>query len=364
MKTLRALLIALAGFICILAISGFISLLTLRTTVMDQTVVKGWLNTSKIYDGTLVSVLAQAINAGNSQSSLQQPQTGVSVPQEALTSALQATFTPDFVKSQVESVISNAYDWSEGKTPAFTFSIPIDQKRDTLIQQLATAIEPQIASLPICQSFEQIQESTCRPAGLTVEQFSSQVTAESVNKAGTFDAPITSQSVAKDAQPETSPSPLAQLPVIHTVIDMLLIILPIAIIVSIATVIFVTAKERRLQAAARLSRRIFFSMLLIVIPAIVAVWIAGNNDLGLSNNFNPQIGDLIVPIIKIAVVGISTKLALLSGIVCVVSLVAWIGFTIWRRKTQELEAMRAPAPTPVLPTLETTPPVQPPQDTK
>ncbi|MDN5274465.1 MAG: hypothetical protein JWP06_366 [Candidatus Saccharibacteria bacterium] len=367
MNTLRKILVAFAGFICLLAISGFITLLTLQTTIMDQTVVKGWLSSSKIYDGRLISMIAQAINTGSNQNNLQQSQTGITVPQEALTTALNATFTPAFVQSQVETVITNAYDWSEGKTPEFTFSIPVDQKRDTLIQQLAKAIEPQIAALPVCQSFQQIQESTCRPPNITVEQFANQLTTESIDKSGTFAAPITNESVAKDKQPDASSSPLTQLsqfPTIRTAVNMLLFILPIVAIVSTATIIAATVKERRLHVASRLSRRIFFNMLLILIPAVVAIWIAGNKDIGLSNSLNPQIGDLVMPLIKIIVVGISTKLAIYSGVVSVVSLGVWIGFTIWRRKLQEIEAARVPVPVQPVSSVETTPLLSPPQELK
>lgn len=350
MNILRAMLISLAGFVCIISVSGFVSLLALQTTVMDRAVIKDWLSASKIYDGRLVSALVQTTNASNEQgdSINPQPQVGISASPEAIKTALNATFTSDFVQTQIEGVINNAYDWTEGKTTEFTFSIPIDQKRDTLIQQLAKVIEPQVVALPICQSMQQAQQATCRPANLTVEQFANQLTAQSIDESGAFTAPITSESIAKDTQKDlqqSDESPLAQLPAIRAGIDMLLIILPIAAAIIIAIIILVTVSGRRLAAASRLSRRIFFSMLLTLLPALAVIWIARDSDFGLSNMFAAQLGDLAAPLIKTIIVGISNKLAFLSGIVCIVSAMTWIGLTIWRRKLQAIEAARIPTPT-------------------
>jgi membrane-associated HD superfamily phosphohydrolase len=361
MNTLRKIVVGLAGFTCVLAISGFVSLLALETTVMDQTVVKGWLSSSKIYDGRLVSLFADGIASADEQNNPQQ--TNIAASPAALKTALNATFTPDFVQAQVEGIIANAYDWTEAKSPEFTFSIPVDQKRDELIQQLAKAIEPQIAALPICESVLQSQQSTCRPPTVTVEQFSNQVTTQGVDRSGIFEAPITSESVTKNKQPDSSL--LAQLPAIRKAIDILLYVLPIVAIASIATVIFVTVRERRLLAASRLSRRIFISMLLIFIPAIAAVWIMGNNDSTIANVSTTQIGDLVIPLVKIAVTSVSSQLALFSGIVCAVSLTAWIGFIVWRRKRRTAEATQVPTSTPPVVSVGAIPPSpQPPQDIK
>jgi hypothetical protein len=349
MNILRAILVSLAGFICVIAISGFVSLSALHSTIMDRAVVKDWFTTSKIYDGRLVSALVQTTDTNSEQGSSLNPQSqaGIRTSPEAVRTALKATFTPDFVQPQIEGVINNAYDWVEGKTPEFKFSIPISQKRDTFIQQLAKAIEPQIAALPVCQPTRQIQQSTCRPRNVTAEQFATQLATQNIDDSGAFAQPITNESITKGTQKnphQTSSAPLAQLPAVRAGIDMLLIILPIVAIIGIATVTLATASGRRLVASSRLSRRIFFSMLLTFIPAIAVVWLARNSDLGLSNMFSSQIGDVATTLIKTIVVGLSTKLALFSGIACLISVLAWIGFTIWRRKLQAIEAARTPGP--------------------
>lgn len=354
MNILRMILVSLAGFVCTIAISGSICLLALHATILDRVVVKDWLTTSKVYDGRLLSALIQTPTTGGSYGSTPTPQpqasAGISVPPEAIKAALTATFTPDFVQAQTEGVVNNAYDWMEGKTSEFKFSIPIDQKRSAFIQQLSKAIEPQITALPVCQASRRTQQSTCRPPSVTTEQLSKQLATQSVDESGSFAAPITSESIAKSSQNgprQPNTLPFAQLPAVRAGIDTLLIILPIAAIVSITVVIVATPDGRRLAASSRLSRRIFFAMLLTLIPAVAVLWIAKDHDLGLSNVFAAQIGDVVIPLIKTIIVGLSTKVALLSGIASVASVVSWIGLTIWRRKRQAIEAARVLDPIPI-----------------
>jgi len=344
MHILRPLLVGLAGFICIMSVSGFVSLLALRTSIMDREVAKDWLNASKIYDGKIISALVQTAGIEGNHSDLQGADSNTS--SDALKIALNATFTPDFVRTQVEGIIDNAYNWSEGKTSEFTFSVPLNQKRDTLIQQLAKAIEPQIAALPTCQSAQPMQQLTCRPPGLTIEQSANLLATQSIDESGMFTAPITNESIVKNQQQQNSQksddSLMAQLPIIRASIDMLLIILPITAAISITIIILGTRSGSRLAAMSRLSRHIFFSVLLIFIPAIILMWVAKNSDFGLSALLSGQISELVVPLFKIVVAGISSKLALLSGIACIVSVLAWIGFTIWRQKLQDMLSRSQP----------------------
>lgn len=350
MNILRTILVGLAGFVCTIAISGFIFLLAIHTTIMDRAVVKGWLATSKIYDGRLLSALIQgSATEGEYNSTLtSQPQTGSSISPETVKIALNATFTPDFVQAQTEGIVNNAYDWMEGDVPTFKFSIPIDQKRTAFIQQITKIIEPQIAALPVCKSARQMQQSTCRPSNVTIQQIASQLATQSADESGAFAAPITNESITKDGQKDpqqSNESPLAQLPAIRKGIDVLQIILPIAIAISIAIVILATRGGRRLAAAARLSRHIFFSVLLILIPAAAVIWVARDSDFGLSRLFAAQIGDVVVPLIKIIIVALAAQLVLFSGIAFAVSGVTWTGFSVWRRRLQAIEAARMPNPT-------------------
>lgn len=350
MNILRAILIGLASFVFIVAVTGFVYLFTLQTTIMDRTVVKSWLSESKLYDGRLITALVQATNAGGGQNSASQPAANtISASPEAIKTALNATFTSEFTQTQIEGVVNNAYDWIDGSSQEFTFSIPIDQKRDTLIAQLSKAIEPQIATLPICRSIQQAPQSICRPSNVTLEQFASQMTTQSIDESGAFSAPITNKSfsqASKDTSQQPKQASLSQLPAIRKGIDTLLLALPIAAAVSLVTIIFATASGHRLVRIARLSRRVLFGMLFIFLPAVIVVWLAKDNDFGLSNMFAAQTGELVIPLIKTIAVGILTQLAIITGIIGIIGAAAWIALSIWQRKLQAIKAAQVPAPIP------------------
>lgn len=335
MKIFRIVLNGFAAFICVTSIVGLVYLFTLQATVMDRDAVKGWLSDSKIYEGNLIASLIQP--AATTEPVPTQMTLGTSP--EMMKTALNATFTPDFIREQVEGVIDNTYDWVEGKNPELTFSIPIDQQRDTFIQQLSKTLEPQIAALPICGS---VQADVCRPASLTVEQLASQMTTQSIDESGMFAAPLTPASFPQDTQQPTSPL-LAQLPALREIVDLLFIILPIIIILSVVTIIFATQPDRRLTAAVHLSRRIVFSMLFTLIPAAIVMFLLKDNDFGLSQMFAAQIGDLIVPLIKIVIVDIAYNLVLFSGITAMISAAAWITLAVWQKKIKETRAFKNPS---------------------
>jgi hypothetical protein len=365
MNILRALLIGLASLVYVVAISGFVYLLTLNTTIMDRTVVKSWLKESQIYDGQLISALVQTPPTDSQQGGTQSPTNTISASPEAVKAALNTAFTPEFIQTQLEGVVDNAYNWIDGTSPKFTFSVPIDQKRDVIIAELAKSIEPQVAALPVCRSTQIAQQSVCRPANVSAQQLATELTTQSIDESGAFSAPLTNASFTKSAQASGQPastSTLANLPTISKGIDTLLLVLPIIAIASIAIIIVATVRGQRLTAAARLARRIFFGMLFILVPALVIVWLAKDNDFGLANLLTTPSAALFIPLIKTIGVGILGKLALISGIVGGIAAIFWIGLSIWKRQVAlttppaQLVAPQVAAGPTVPPT-----PVQPPQ---
>jgi hypothetical protein len=336
MTTFQKFLIGLASFTCISALSTFIYLLAMQSTILDRTVVKDWLSESQLYEGKLISGLIQPAAADSNQGAF-------SLSPDVLNVSLAATLTPDFIRTQTESVIDNAYDWIEGKTPAFTFSIPLDQKRDTFIQQLSKALEPQIATLPVCGAVPLQANAPCRPSTMTVEQFSHLATAQSAADSNLFTEPLTNQSFAQSSQTADFAT-LSQLPVISKIIDWLLILLPILVIICVTAVLVITPRGRRLIAAAHLSRRACLSMLFILIPSATVAWIANGNNLNLASLFPAQTGEVFVPLVKVILVGILSKLALISGIAAAMAGAIWAGIVIWRRNTPSfVPSIQAPA---------------------
>lgn len=358
MNILRALLIGLASLVYVVAISGFVYLLTLNTTIMDRTVVKSWLKESQIYDGQIISALVQTPPTDSQQGGTQSPASTISASPEAVKAALNTAFTPEFTQTQLEGVVDNAYNWIDGTSPTFTFSVPIDQKRDVIIAELAKSIEPQVATLPVCRSTQIAQQSVCRPANVSTQQLATELTTQSIDESGTFSAPLTNASFTKSTQTSgqsANTSTLANLPTISKGIDTLLLVLPIIAILSIAIIIAVTVRGQRLTAAARLARRIFFGMLFILAPALVIVWLAKDNDFGLANLLTTPSAALFIPLIKTIAVGILGKLALISGIVGGIAAIFWIGLSIWKRQV----TLTTPPAQPVAPQVVAVPPVPP-----
>lgn len=344
MNILRTIVVGLASFICITAISGMIYILTLQTTVLDRNVVKGWLNESHIYDGRLMSLFVQNTKPANDTSSL----THIAPSPGAITNALNGTFSPNFVQYQAEKILDNAYDWMEGKTPNFSFSVPIDQKRDTLIEQLSKALEPQIAALPICTPLLAANNTACRPLDQTPAQYARLLTTDSIEKSSAFSQPLNnetvSQATSRDPAAQSKTSPLGQLPAIHSAVEMLVIALPITTVIAAAIVVFASEKGRRIRAAMGLFRRIFFGMLAsFAIAVIVAVIMRTNN---VAASLPGEISNILGPLLQIVIGDIALRLALISGIVTTLAGIIWVSLRIWLKKLEKPKNSDGP-PNPV-----------------
>lgn len=340
MDFLRKVALWLAGLLCVIAISGLVSLLTLQTTMLDRTVVKSWLHKSGIYaDNKLVSAIVQTPPSDQLPDSNPQPQAAISLPPDAIKTALGNTFTSTFIQTQTEVVVDAAYDWMEGKTPEFQFSIPINQKRDTFIQQLSVAIEPQIAALPECSLRVQ---SGCRTPGLTPLQAAQQLATQSIQESGAFTKPLTNKSISQPApgtQANATPVSLTQLPLLRSVATTLLVALPVVAVLGAAFIGLMTRGIDRLTALSKLSRQVFLGMTLSVAVSIVVLWLGRDSDFGLKETLTSQassLGGLLAPLVRIIIIGIATKLALFSGIACVISLTAWVSFHLLRQKAEQV----------------------------
>lgn len=324
MSVLRKITIWFLCLGCVTAVSGIVYILTLESTLLDRTVVKQWLVDARVYDDNmLIDALVQTPPENT------RPSDQLTLPPDAIKLAMGNTFTPDFIKTQTENVVNNAYDWMEGKTPTFQFSVPIDQKKEMLIQQLATLIEPQIEAIPACS---RAITANCRPSTLNQSQFATEAATQSINESESFDKPITNETFAEPSgkPPKKSESAaLAQLPAIRSATNVLFVILPIAAALSLAAIAFLARSSDRLRVFTKLARRLFFSMLLGVIASGVVLWIARDSDFGLKDLLAAQssaIGGLIAPFLKNMIVGFAGSLLFWSGIFGSISLLVWIGF--------------------------------------
>lgn len=323
MSILRRITIWSISLVCVTAVSGIVYILTLESTLLDRTAVKQWLVDARVYDDNmLIDALVQTPPENT------QPIDQLTLPPDAVKSAMGNTFTGDFIKTQIETVVDKSYDWIEGKTPTFQFSVPIDQKRETLIHQLATVIEPQIEAIPLCS---RTSTPNCRPSTSSLSQFATEIAAQSINGSGSFDKPITNKTFAdassKSAK-KTEVVPLSELPAIRSAINVLFVVLPIIVVLSLVAIVFLAQNSDRLKIFTKLARRLFFSMLVSVVLCTVILWFARDSDFGLKDFLSTQsgaMGQLVAPFLKNMITGFAGSLLFWSGIFGSISLLAWAG---------------------------------------
>ncbi len=338
MSLLRKFVIGLAGFMCLLALSLLIVIITMHVTIMDRVTVKRWLNDSHIYQTDFVALFTQQASSDTPQTDELYVQSGGALSGQALVTALSHTLDAAFIQHQVENILDNVYDYSEGKQASFGFSIPLDQKRDTFIQELTKSLAVEVAKLPICTDDLLANGTYCRPESVSVEQLASQAASQQVAQFGLFDKPLVSSSFIADGR-STSTSPadavIASLPLTRSVVNILFIVLPIVTIVSLGAIALAAPRGSRLSVFLKLSKHLFWVMLFSLVIAVATSLIMANNNGGLIallGGSSNQIAVMIEPLVEIVTVDISNYTAIVTGIICLVCASAWAGLSFVRKR--------------------------------
>lgn len=329
MHIMRKISIGSMKFLCISAIALLVYVGTLQMTILNRTAVKEWLDTGGVYENHLIPELIRTGSVPSETQNTADAQT-FSVPQDALKQALERTFTPQYVKSQTETSLDKFYDWIEGKSPNFALSIPIQEKRDVFISELAIASESYVAALPLCATA--FPTTLCRPATLSPLDYTKELISQNISKSGFFNKPITNSEFSDQTSP--LPSPVIRIvPYLTEIIIGLFIIT----VISIAAFLWLSLPNRRLAALQSLAKRIFVSQLFTFAAALLFALLFYFDILRFSNII-PVATDVIAKTIgssvKIAFMAMALQLALLSGIVVGISLLTWIGVRIWLRRSQ------------------------------
>lgn len=335
MRTVQSMAIWLAGFLCVTATALLVYVGTLQMTVLDRAVVKGWLVQGGVYKNNLVPTLIQS-GATHTEKPDPASDTGQFViPKDALKLALERTFTKDFVRTQAEATIDNFYNWLEGKTKEFTVSIPVDQKRDTFISELARASEPSIAALPVCGPKLTIN-TLCRPANIAPDLYSQQVIAQNINQSGFFNKPITLNDTKNDAS--STRIPLA-IPPFLPYIGPIIVGLMAVFVLSAASSLWLAPVGNKLRAISGLGKRIFLAQIFTFVGALLLLIAFGSGFFQFSTMLPDQpaiVSETIGGIVKVAFMAMATTLAIFSGIACGIALVIWLGIHFWQRKTTRI----------------------------
>lgn len=321
---LRRFSVSLLIRLCAFAISTTLFLLTINATILNKDVIKSWLRETNTY-----AKLAD-LSIQNELAKL--PENNFITP-DVTKAAFTKTFTPDYVQQQVDKVIDSIYNWLEGKGSEISFSLPLNEKRDEFAAELSKLIEPQVAALPICTSLlVNPQIAQCRPSLVNSFTASQTIVAQGLSQTNALKEPITENEVLNTTAAQESDPIFQNLPAFTQVVRWLLIILPLTVLVSIATLFVITSE--RLLTFKQLSKRVFIDALIFaIITAVIAF-------------FSPQalsmliggaaISDAILPFAQKAIISITTFGLLLEGIATVASgsLWFWLSMLIYKKQQQ------------------------------
>lgn len=351
MHFLRSFAIGLASFGFAAIVATFIWVVTLQNSLFDRAAVKQTLQTSGIY-GSLVPGLSAALQSNSSQQESQ------IFNNTAVGQAFSHTFEPQYVQTQTETVLDNAYDWLEGKRPALTFSVPIDERRTTFTNELTKAIEPAIAELPICTSPMQVDitEGDCRPADRSPADFAKLIAEQGVNESKFLAEPLTNETITQPRSEagDQETSPLQHLPAYYQWSQWLLGALPVLALLCLGVIFGLS--NNRLSSSAHLGRRVFFSSFVTFALALFILWLGSTNTLAGSNGRDAALTTIFMPVIQKLLLLLGTQLVLISGVVTALGLTAWIALTIIGRKHRQEQLPAAqPQQTPQQPNVPTPP---------
>lgn len=242
----RGLLIVLIS----ITLAVWISLSTMYMTVLQRDVVLGWVEKSGAYDNLVSSIVQLMPTEGDDKQFL---------GESAIRTAIERTLTPAFIKQSTESVLNASYDWLEGKSQTITFSIPLNEKRPELQKQIALAVEPQIAALPVCASkFNTATEVTCVPQGTSAKAMSEDLARRAVESTDFLKDPLTEKTFQEANIPSFELLRWFMQVALYFVIG-----LPIFALICIF--LYVLLYDQKIVGLRIAARRIFFSTILTVI---------------------------------------------------------------------------------------------------
>jgi hypothetical protein len=349
MVFLRAMLRGLIVLVIILSIAVWTMAATLQMTLLNRDTVKMWGEQSGAYDSLISTLDIREADA-----------TGM-VDSAMLRDAISKTYTPSYIQEQAEMVIDATYDWTESKEEEIAFSIPIQERRDDFVTNLAALLQPKIENLPKCGSSLSLSDE-CMPQSYTAATYATSIAEQTANDSDLFEEPLT------QASPETSlPVQNDAIPTYVGYITMASWLLPLVILLGAGA--FIALSSERLKGMVIIGRRLVFSSLVLMLLGAIAWMFGGSLQLGAGvvDGSDPTLVTAVVqPLLREAIPSIGMWLAVFSGSVVLLGIVLWvIGYLLQRRADRSGPMggdsvrdmlVQAPAPKPIAP-----PPAQPPQ---
>jgi len=331
MHTLRIFSLWLLRLLCITAVSGTVYLATISTTLLDRHDVKEWLGASGVYDdGALISALFAVQPEATPQSGIVTTEQDI-ITTDATKHALAKAFPASFLRQSFSSVIDTSYDWIEGKRDTFSFSVPVQSKRQAFIEELIKEVEPKVATLPLCTLNAR---TLCRP-NMSVADFARQLVTDSLAASDFLQTPLTETAFSSATSGEEVSS-LSQLPRLRQAVSWLLWILPVVFVLSLLGAWLLTERGHKLALGTKLSRGIFSSMTLATVFSGTIILIEKFYGLPLEAAL-PQAGALAPIAARFMVdmiLAFAWSLLLYALIPLILSLIAWITFSQLKKRPQ------------------------------
>ena len=331
----RAILASLLSLVCTLAVSAFVTLQTLNTTVFDRGEVKTWLVRSGVYDSLLATSLT-------TNAALQTQTAAPSISADSLKSSLAQTFPSSFVQASTEKALDATYNWFDGKQSSIQFDINTPPYKTAFIQNLSAALEPQLAAIPRCSSLSQFDSTNpaCLPPGSSAKQAADSIAVDAANRSNLFDRPLSSNTLG---QTNPMPQTLQQLPQIINSLRLWLIWLPLIAIVS--GLLAVVLSRRRLKAAKHVSGRLTFSLAMTCILGLIIAGFGATMRLSdyVNSTSTVVVTRIVEPVLHQAAPAIGYRLALVSGMIGGITLVLWIIFRTLGKRNEKAQLLEPPA---------------------
>lgn len=203
--------------------------------------VKNALTTSGIYDTFISDVLKQ--NEKEAQAS-----EGEKIPtdQPEVKQIIQNAASPEFLKTQVENFLDDAYAWMSGDTPHLQLEIDLTEAKTKLIEGLAQHTTNRLNTMPVCEvsiattEFDPLT-AECLPPG-TDKQAAVTKIREEINKQ--FNDPVITQDDIKKDGSQSLEEQLQAVPKIYGNITLGLWIGALVIALLTAAIIWLSATRR------------------------------------------------------------------------------------------------------------------------
>lgn len=355
----RAILASLLSLVCTVAVSGFITLQTVNSTLLDRSEVQTWLAQSGVYSNLLTTLLSS-----NPATEQQLSPAGSSISRDTVKTALVQTLPPSFVRQSTEYALDSAYNWLDGKQSTIQFEINATGYKEAFVQNLAAQLEPQLAAMPRCNSLSEFNSAdpTCLPPGTTAAQAANSIAIDASNRIGLFDRPFNTQNLSDLSQSNnpsspTPASPSTQLPEIIKLMRMWLLWLPAIALLSGSLMVLLS--QHKLKAAKHLAGRLTFGLAVACALGLAVAYFG--RDLKLTSYIGGSstavTANLAEPILHQAAPAIGNYLALVSGIAGTLTLAVWVTLRVIKKRQDKARLLTPPENEPAASTPK--PPVAP-----